>query len=227
MAPNLVTPHRMSGKRGKNDAADAAATGKALQRPNMGFLPIKTEEQQARLMVHCARPSFVTERTACINRICGLLSEVAYLYERVKQYDVHIRTKASDCTAAHQLTQLMSVGQTTATAIVAMVGNAREFTGGRPFSAWIGLVSVQHGTGGTPGLGRINKAGNPCLRSLLVMAARLVLNAAKSKTDSLSPWAVALEAQRGYWNAVAAIAAKNARMCWALLNRGESIKLPA
>ena len=41
----------------------------------MRFVPIKTEDQQVRLMVHRARQGFVTERTACINRIRGLLSE--------------------------------------------------------------------------------------------------------------------------------------------------------
>ena len=70
---------RTSG-RGKNDAADAAAICEALQRPNMRFVPVKTEDQQARQMVHRARQGVVTERTACINRI--------------KQYDVHIRTMA-------------------------------------------------------------------------------------------------------------------------------------
>ena len=66
----------MRGKRGKNDAADAAAICEAVQRPNMRFVPIKTEDQQARLMVHRARQGFVTERTACLNRSCGLLSEL-------------------------------------------------------------------------------------------------------------------------------------------------------
>ena len=75
MAPKLVTPYRMTGKRGKNDAADAAAICEAMQRPNMRFVPIKSEDQQARLMVHGARQGFVTERTACINRIRGYLSE--------------------------------------------------------------------------------------------------------------------------------------------------------
>ena len=59
------------------------------------------------------------------------------------------------------------------------------------------------------------------------MAARVVLNAAKGKTDSLSRWALAVQQRRGYWKAVVAIAAKNARMAWAVLSRGESFKLPA
>ena len=42
MAPKLVTPYRMSGKRAKNDAADAAAICETVTRPNMRFVPIKT-----------------------------------------------------------------------------------------------------------------------------------------------------------------------------------------
>jgi transposase len=60
----------------------------------------------------------------------------------------------------------------------------------------------------------------------LILGARAVLAAAKGKTDAISRWAIALEARRGYWKAVVAIAAKNARMCWAMLARGESFKLP-
>jgi transposase len=134
---------------------------------------------------------------------------------------------AKDCTAAQQLMQLMGVGETTATAIVAMVGNAREFDSGRQFAAWIGLVPGQYSSGGKARLGRITKAGDPYLRSLLVLGARAVLNAAQNRTDSLSRWAMALWQRRGYWKAVVAIAAKNARMTWAVLNKGEAFKLPA
>ena len=75
MAPKLVAPTRMSGKRDKNDAADAAAICEAVQRPNMRFVPIKSADQQSRLMLHRARQGFVSERTATINRIRGLLAE--------------------------------------------------------------------------------------------------------------------------------------------------------
>ena len=70
-------------------------------------------------------------------------------------------------------------------------------------------------------------AGDAYLRSLLVLGARAVLNAAAAKRDSLSRWACALRERRGYWKAVVAIAAKNARMAWAVLTKGESFKLPA
>ncbi len=76
MAPKFVAPYRMSGKRGKNDANDAAAICEAATRPNMRFVPIKSIEQQAELFVHRARQGFIEERTALINRIRGLLSEL-------------------------------------------------------------------------------------------------------------------------------------------------------
>jgi transposase len=264
MAPKLVSPYRMSGKRGKNDAADAAAICEAVGRSNMRFVPVKSEEQQSRLMVHRARQGYVTARTATLNRIRGLLaefgivlplkaevvrrqaaaelealpgyanlvigdllSEVHHLDERIKQYDVHIRAMARQCTAAQQLMRLMGVGEVTATAIVASVGNASEFDSGRQFAAWLGLVPGQYSSGGKTRLGGITKAGDAYLRGLLVIGARAVLNAAKGKTDSLSRWAVQLEQRRGYWKAVVAIAAKNARMAWAALTKGEAFKLPA
>ena len=74
-------------------------------------------------------------------------------------------------------------------------------------------------------MGSITKAGDRYLRTLLVLGARAVLAAARTKVDRLSRWALALEERRGYWKAVVAIAAKNARMAWAVLAKGENFKL--
>jgi transposase len=264
MAPKFVVPYRLSGKRGKNDAADAAAICEAVQRPNMRFVPIKTEAQQAQLCVHRARQAFVEARTATLNRIRGLLSEfgivlplkaatvrreaaaaleqlpgqsnlvigdllseVHRLDERVAQYDRHIAQMAREDERARRLMRLAGVGETTATALVSMIGNGHEFKCGRQLAAWLGLVPGQYSSGGKARLGRITKAGDPYLRSLLVMGAKALLNAAKLKSDGISRWAVALAERRGYWKAVVAIAAKNARMAWAVLARGERFTMPA
>jgi transposase len=268
MAPKFVIPYRLSGKRGKNDAADAAAICEAVTRPNMRFVPVKTVDQQGQLMVHRARQGFVEQRTATINRIRGLLSEfgivlplkadvvrqqavqhledlpgwantvvgdllseVSHLDERIAQYDQHLRRMASQSTAAQQLMQLSGVGETTATAIISTVGNGHDFACGRQFCAWLGLVPGQYSSGGKQRLGRITKAGDPYLRSLLVLGARSVLALAmrqdKPKQDPVSRWARSLAERRGYWRAIVAIAAKNARMCWAVLKHGEGFKMPA
>ena len=74
-APKFVTPYRMSGKRGKNDAADAAAICEAVTRPQMRFVPIKEEHQQIILCLHRTRQGFVEARTATYNRLRALIAE--------------------------------------------------------------------------------------------------------------------------------------------------------
>jgi transposase len=264
MAPKFVAPYRLSGKRGKNDAADAAAICEAVTRPSMRFVPPKSVQQQSELMVHRARQGFVAQRTATINRIRGLLSEfgivlplkaavvrreamlqledlpgwantvigdllseVHRLDERIAQYDLHIKLIAKESTPARRLMQLPGIGPTTATALVAMIGQGQEFKSGRQLSAWLGLVPGQYSSGGKQRLGRITKAGDPYLRMLLILGARSVLQSAGARSDAVSRWAVQLAVRVGYWKAIVAIAAKNARMCWAVLRRGENFKLPA
>ena len=77
IAAQLVSPYRRQGASGKNDANDAAAICEAASRPQMHFVPVKTIEQQSMLCVHRLREGFKAERTACINRIRGLLAEVS------------------------------------------------------------------------------------------------------------------------------------------------------
>jgi len=62
-------------KRGKNDANDAAGGCEAMSRPTMGFVPIKTAEQQAALMLAGVREAIVRERTRLTNMIRGHAAE--------------------------------------------------------------------------------------------------------------------------------------------------------
>lgn len=264
MAPKFVAPYRMAGKRGKNDANDAAAICEAVTRPNMRFVPIKTIDQQAELFVHRARQGYIEERTALINRLRGLLSELgialplkaslmrrdihsiledlpswcnvvvgdmlvhlADLDERIATYDRHLAKLAKQNDRARLLMKLAGVGPTTASAIVASIGNGRDFKNSRQFCAWLGLTPGQHSSGGKARLGSITKAGDAYLRTLLVMGARSLLMRAANHSDSVSRWAIKLKERRGFGRAVVAIAAKNARMCWAALRLGESFRLPA
>ena len=62
-------------KRNKNDAADAEAICEAVVRPTMRFVPVKTAEQQAALLLHRGRERLVRERTALANALRGHLAE--------------------------------------------------------------------------------------------------------------------------------------------------------
>jgi len=62
-------------KRGKNDAVDAAAVCEAVSRPDMRFVPIKSAENQASLMLHKTRELLVKQRTMSVNALRGHLAE--------------------------------------------------------------------------------------------------------------------------------------------------------
>jgi len=69
-------------KRQKNDAADAAAICEAVSRPSMRFVPVKTAEQQATLMLHRARDLLVRQRTMLINSLRAHLAEFGVIEAR-------------------------------------------------------------------------------------------------------------------------------------------------
>lgn len=262
MAPKFVAPYRMTGRKGKNDAADAAAICEAVTRPAMLFVPIKEEHQQIILCLHRTRQGFVEERTASYNRLRGLIAEfgivlpqkvtclrreigahledlpgyanlcagdllshTADLDTKIAEYDRAIAQAAKEDARSKRLMNLPGIGPVTASALLASIGGGHDFTNGRQVAAWIGLVPGQYSSGGKARLGRITKAGDNYLRSLLVMGARAVLNSLGDKQDRFSRWARALQERRGYWRAVIAIAAKNARLAWAVLKYGENFKL--
>ena len=72
MPPAYVKPYV---KRQKNDAMDAEAICEAVQRPSMRFVPVKTPEQQAGLMLHRTRHLLIRQQTAVINSIRAHLAE--------------------------------------------------------------------------------------------------------------------------------------------------------
>jgi transposase len=82
MSAQLVKPYRSQGATGKNDANDAAAICEAASRPTMRFVCVKSVEQQSVLCVHRLREGFKAERTACINRMRGLLAEFGVVVPR-------------------------------------------------------------------------------------------------------------------------------------------------
>jgi transposase len=262
MAPKFVVPYRLSGKRGKTDAADAAAICEAVTRPHMRFVPVKEEHQQIILCLHRTRNGFVEERTATYNRLRGLISEfgvvlpqkvanlrrdiAAHLEDlpgyanrcvgdllahadaldaRIAEYDRAIAQAAKEDARSKRLMRLPGIGPITASALLASIGGGHDFANGRQVAAWMGLTPGQYSSGGTARLGRITKAGDSYLRSLLVMGARAVLSGLGDKQDRFSRWARSLQERRGYWRAVVAIAAKNARLAWAVLKFGEDFRL--
>jgi transposase len=159
--------------------------------------------------------------------IADLRAHLAYLDERVSGYERQLVELAKQHEPARRIQTLCGVGPLTASAVTASIASGHEFASGRQFAAWLGLVPRQYSTGGKTRLGRISKRGDAYLRTLLMLGARAVLQSAAHKTDHLSRWAVALRARRGYHRAIIAVAAKNARILWAVLANNRPVALPA
>lgn len=145
--------------------------------------------------------------------------------EQILAYDRELEHLAKASLASQQLMSVPGVGAITATALLASVGDPHQFRNGRQFAAWLGLTPRQHTTGGKIKLGRITKKGDVYLRTLLIHGTRAVLASLKDKADRLSAWIRALIERRGYKRAAVALAAKNARILWALMVKHESYQL--
>lgn len=264
MSPQYVAPYRRGGK---NDANDAEAICEAVARPNMRFVAVKSESQQAVLVMHRMRDQLVHERTALMNQIRSYLHEfgiviaqgraplakifpiidedtqlplllrqsiaeladrLADLERRIQTLDQRINAWSKQDNAAKALLTLCGVGPVTASAAVATAGNVSVFKNGREFAAWLGLVPKQNSSGGKSKLGAITKRGDRYLRTLLVQGARVVMIAAQKakltqKDNPMFDWIYKLLERRPSNVVAVAIAAKQARMLWAIMKKQQNM----
>lgn len=116
--------------------------------------------------------------------------------------------------------QLLGIGPITASAVVATVGDFKQFKNGAQFGAWLGLVPRQRSSGGKASLGAITKRGDVYLRTLLIQGARAAVLTAHRRDDPISKWAHQLREKSGWQKAVVALANKNARILWAVFTKG-------
>lgn len=116
---------------------------------------------------------------------------------------------------------IIGVGPITVDAMVASVGNAREFRNGRQLAAWLGVVPTQHSSGGHTRLGTISCRGDAYLRTLLIQGARSSLQRAKAVSVERSTpeqrWIRQLDERLPFGKVLVAIANKHARQLWAML----------
>ncbi|BBP03483.1 putative family 20 transposase [Sulfuriferula plumbiphila] len=141
------------------------------------------------------------------------LQRIDALGQEIDELEKQIGTWQKQEAACRAITEIPGIGRLTATAQVAMIGDARTFKSGREFASYLGLVPRQSGTGGKVKPGSISKRGDPYLRTLLIHGARSVLSHAKVPTD----WQKQIQARRPANVAAVALANKMARTAWAIL----------
>ena len=148
-----------------------------------------------------------------IERLTDNLKEMD---RQVKELETQIQLWHRENEASRKLAEIPGLGPVTASAIIATIGDAREFKNGRQLAAWLGLVPRQNSSGGKQVLLGISKRGDTYLRTLLIHGARSVIRYAENKAEPDS-WLRKLMARRNKNVAAVALANKNARIIWALL----------
>jgi len=258
IAPQHVKPYV---KRNKNDGRDAEGLCEAMSRPTMRFVPVKTAEQQAALMLAGQREQMVARRTQLGNMIRGyaaefgvteakgldkiepLLARVAQdecvpalarelfavqgreyvqLQVELKAIEIKLRAWHRANADSRRLAEIPGVGAIGATGLVMKTPDPRAFPSGRHFAAWIRLTLKDHSTAGRTRLGKITRAGDERLRSVLVAGATAVIKQAKQGRGHPSPWLLALLKRKPAKLAAVALANKIARIAWKLMVTGES-----
>jgi len=257
IAPQLVKPYVA---RGKNDAADAAALCEAVSRPHMRFVPAKSVDQQAALMMASQRERLVRQRTQLANAIRGhaaefglvaakgpaavkplldrvaaaaipdlarelfaeLAAEYAAVCARIVGLDRRLHGWYAASEVARRLSAIPGLGRLIASLLVMKTPDPHRFKSGRDFAAWLGLTPRDHSTAGKARPGRITRAGDPMLRSLLVVGATAVIwQTRRGTAKSPSAWLLALLQRKPAKLAAVALANKMARIAWKLMASGE------
>jgi transposase len=260
MAPQLVKPYV---KRNKNDGRDAEGLCEAMGRPTMRFVPVKTPEQQAALMLLGTRERLVTRRTQIGNAIRGYAAEFgltaakgidkiepflaeiaadetlpalarelfamhggeyAQVQAELKKIEARLRAWHRANADSRRLAEIPGIAVIGATALVMKAPDPHLFASGRYFAAWIGLTPKDHSTAGKTRLGKITRAGDETLRSILVAGATAVIQQARRGRGRPWPWLLALLARKSPKLAAVALANKMARIAWKLLVTGESYR---
>ena len=258
MAPQHVKPYV---KRNKNDGRDAEALCEAMSRPTMRFVPVKSAEQQAALMLVGVREQMVARRTQLSNMIRGyaaefgitaakgldkiepLLAQIAQdedvpamardlfalqgrefvqLQTELKAIEARLRAWHRGNADSRRLAEIPGIGPVGAPELIMKTPDPGAFTSARHFAAWIGLTPKDHSTAGKTRLGKITRAGDERLRSVLVAGATAVIKQAMHGRGHPSPWLLALLKRKPPKLAAVALANKNARIAWKLMVTGEN-----
>ena len=189
---------------------------------NRGFTPLY---QHLPLMIEDGENGLPGRFRQLLTRLLEHLKELDRQVGEVEREIVlwHRQNEAS-C----RLAERRGIGPLTASAIVATLGNGQQYRNGRQFAAALGIVPRQHSSGGKPTLLGISKHGDKYLRTLLIHGARSVIRAVQAQAvasdNREDQWLRDLLARRHHNVVAVALAAKTARIAWALLAKGETFR---
>lgn len=145
--------------------------------------------------------------------------QIKLVSEEVKALEKRLRIWHRTSEASQRLATIPGIGLIIATALVATVPDAGSFTSGRGFASWLGLTPRSNSSGGKERNGRITKAGDRHLRTLLVLGATSVIRRVRADQETpLYGWVKRLiDAGKPPRLVTVALANKIARIAWAVM----------
>jgi len=153
--------------------------------------------------------------------IIDLSEQLVSLHTRINWYGRRMTAAAKLEPRIALLQTIPGIGPITASAVVATVGNAKQFRSGRDLSAWLGLTPINKSTGGKERLGRISKMGDRYIRRLMIVGMTTRIKQIQSKPENFDPWFADLLDRKPAKLAAVAMANKTARIIWAVLSRNQ------
>lgn len=152
-----------------------------------------------------------------------MLLELQDCQQRIKTLDIRLKQMSAQNEDTLRLENIPGVGPLGASALTIALGDSRDFNNGRHFASYLGLVPGEHSSGGKTRLLGITKRGEGYLRGLLIHGARSVVyrtvNLPDERCSALQRWLKGIIVRSGVNKAVVALANKNARVAWALVNQ--------
>ena len=151
-----------------------------------------------------------------------LAAQLDALTPSIEALEEKIRQIAKADAAMRRLSAIPGVGFITAHAVVAAIGEGRQFARGRDFAAWAGMTPRQHSSAGKRRAPGLSRQGESRLRRLFALGATTLMRNARSRDDRATQWQRGILARRPMKVAVMAQAAKTARIAWAVLASGQA-----
>ena len=184
-------------------------------------------------MAHLKRIEAILEEPnsdlpALVREECqDLIEQIAEKTARIEAKTKKAKELSLVTDTARQLQTMPGVGPQTALAISGFAPPMDSFKRGRDFAAWLGLVPRQYSSGGKERLGRVSKAGQTDIRSLLIIGAMSRLTWLARKRIPEGSWLARMLARKPLMLVAIALANKMARAIWAMLMKKEDYRDPA
>jgi transposase len=182
---------------------------------------------EARRRIGRGDPTIPAALLPALRAMCELWQA---LDERIAGLERQLVARAAADPMMRLLATIPGVGPLTAHAIVAAIGDGRQFGAARDFAAWAGLTPREQQSANRRRQGHISRQGDPGVRRLLTLGAASVVRHARTKRgrdSTRTVWLHGILARRPVKVAVVAQAAKTARIAWAMLRSGEAYRVAA